>query len=194
MYVTTANECYALDAGSGRQFWHFKRPRTRVSPATPRGGINRGVAVAGDRVFMVTDHAHIIALDRFTGTLLWDTTMADWRLNYGATSAPLAAGDLVDLRHVWRRRGHPRLRRRFDQATGKEVWRVWTVPRPGEPGSETWRGRDILHPCAAAWLTGTYDAALETALLADGQSRAPTTTAASASATTCTRTRSLRSI
>ncbi|MGH9160806.1 MAG: pyrroloquinoline quinone-dependent dehydrogenase, partial [Vicinamibacteraceae bacterium] len=50
----------------------------------------------------------------------------------------------------------------FDQATGKEVWRFWTVPKPGEPGSETWKGKDIEHPCAAAWLTGTYDPRLDT--------------------------------
>ena len=59
------------------------------------GGVNRGVAVLGDRVFMVTDHAHLIALNRFTGDLLWDTEMADWRQNYNATAAPLIVGDLV---------------------------------------------------------------------------------------------------
>jgi alcohol dehydrogenase (cytochrome c) len=59
------------------------------------GGVNRGVAIAGDRVFMVTDNAHLIALDRFNGKLLWDTEMADWRQNYNATSAPLAVGNLV---------------------------------------------------------------------------------------------------
>jgi alcohol dehydrogenase (cytochrome c) len=95
MYVTAANECYALDAGSGRQLWHFKRPRTQGLSGDAAGGINRGVAVGGDRLFMVTDHAHIIALNRSSGAVVWDTTMADWRLNYGATSAPLAAGGLV---------------------------------------------------------------------------------------------------
>ena len=95
MYVTSANECYALDAGSGGQIWHFQRPRTKGLIGNAAGGINRGVAVAGDRVFMVTDHAHIIALNRFTGALLWETEMADWRQNYNATGAPLAVGDLV---------------------------------------------------------------------------------------------------
>ena len=57
------------------------------------GGINRGVAVAGDRVFMVTDHAHLIALNRFTGEPLWDVEMADWRENYNATAAPLPEDD-----------------------------------------------------------------------------------------------------
>ncbi|HUG52131.1 MAG TPA: PQQ-binding-like beta-propeller repeat protein, partial [Vicinamibacteria bacterium] len=50
----------------------------------------------------------------------------------------------------------------FDPLTGREVWRSWTVPKRGEPGSETWRGRDIDHPCASTWLTGTYDPALQT--------------------------------
>ena len=64
MYVTSANQCYAIDAGSGRQIWHYSRPRTRGLIGNAAGGVNRGVAVAGDRVFMVTDHAHIIALNR----------------------------------------------------------------------------------------------------------------------------------
>ena len=75
------------------------------------GGINRGVAVAGDRVFMVTDHAHLIALNRFTGELLWDTEMADWRQNYNATSAPLIVGDLVVVGHGRRRAGRARVSR-----------------------------------------------------------------------------------
>ena len=95
MYVTSANECYALDAGNGREIWRFQRPRTKGLVGNAAGGINRGVAVSGDRLFMVTDHAHLIALNRFTGDLVWDTEMADWRLNYNATAAPLIVGDLV---------------------------------------------------------------------------------------------------
>src|SRR6267143_318043 len=95
MYVTAPNECHALDAGSGRRIWSYRRPRTKGLVGDAAGGTNRGVAVAGDLVFMVTDHAHIFALDRFTGALRWDTEMADWHQNYGATSAPLAVGRLV---------------------------------------------------------------------------------------------------
>jgi len=162
MYVTAANECYALDAGNGRRLWHFKRPRTKGLAGDAAAGINRGVAVAGHRVFMITDHAHILALDRFTGSLLWETTMADWRLNYGATSAPLAVGDLVVSGTSGGDEGARGFVAAFDQATGKEVWRFWTVPARGEPGSETWKGTAIDHPCAAAWLTGTFDPELGT--------------------------------
>ena len=162
MYVTSVNECYALDAGSGRRLWHYERPRTKGVAGDAGGGINRGVAVAGDRLFMVTDHAHLIALNRFTGTLVWDQPMADWRLNYGATSAPLAIGELVISGVSGGDEGVRGFVAAFDQSTGKEVWRFWTVARVGEPGSETWRGRDIAHPCASTWLTGTYDPELKT--------------------------------
>ncbi len=67
MYVTSANECYALDAGNGREIWRFQRPRTKGLVGNAAGGINRGVAVSGNRLFMVTDHAHLLALNRFTG-------------------------------------------------------------------------------------------------------------------------------
>ncbi len=162
MYVTAVNECYALDAGSGRRIWHFKRPRTKGLVGDAAGGINRGVAVAGHRVFMVTDHAHLVALDRFTGALLWESVMADWRQNYGATSAPLAIGSLVVSGTSGGDEGIRGFVAAFDQKTGKEVWRFWTVPRRGEPGSETWKGKDIDHPCASAWLTGTFDPDLDT--------------------------------
>ena len=162
MYVTSANECWALDAGSGRSVWHYQRRRTRGIGGTAAAGVNRGAAVAGDRVFMVTDNAHVIALDRSAGTLLWDTEMADWRQNYYATTAPLIAGDLVLAGVAGGDDGVRGFVAAFDVTSGKEVWRFWTVPKPGEPGSETWNGKDINHPGGATWLTGTYDPALGT--------------------------------
>ena len=159
MYVTAPNECYALDAGTGRRIWHFKRPRTK---GVTQGGANRGAGVSGDRLFMVTDHAHIIALNRFTGELLWDTELADWRKNYSASSAPLPAGNLVISGVSGGEHGANGFVAAHDQETGKELWRFWTVPKPGEPGSETWQGKDIEHGGAPTWFTGSYDAALDT--------------------------------
>ena len=160
MYVTSANECYALDAGNGREIWRFQRPRTKGLVGNAAGGINRGVAVAGERVFMVTDHAHLIALNRFTGQILWDTEMADWHLNYNATSAPLIVGDLVVAGTAGGEQGVRGFLAAYDQSTGTEAWRFWTVPKPGEPGSETWVGTGIEHPGGGTWMTGAYDAAL----------------------------------
>src|SRR5438105_9633827 len=162
MYVTSANECYALDAGAGREIWHYHRPRTKGLVGNAASGINRGVAVAGDRVFMVTDHAHIIALNRITGALIWETEMADWHQNYNATGAPLVVGDLVVTGTSGGDEGVRGFVAAFDQTSGKEAWRFWTAPRPGESKAETWQGKGIEHPGATTWLTGTYDPELDT--------------------------------
>jgi PQQ-dependent dehydrogenase (methanol/ethanol family) len=158
MYVTSVNEAYALDARSGREIWHYSRPRSHGLAGDAAGGINRGVAVLGDRVFMVTDNAHLIALHRLTGQLLWDSTMADSAQNYGSTSAPLVVGDLVISGVSGGDEGIRGFLDAYKASTGEHVWRFWTVPAPGEPGSETWAGGTPLeHACAATWLTGTYD-------------------------------------
>lgn len=160
MYVASINECFALDAGSGRQIWRYQRQRTK--DMSIGGSANRGVAVAGDRVFMQTDNAHLIALDRFTGALLWDTELADWRKNYSSSSAPLPAGTLIISGVAGGEHGANGFVAAHDQATGKEVWRFWTVPKRGEPGSETWQGKDIDHGGAPTWFTGSYDPDLDT--------------------------------
>jgi alcohol dehydrogenase (cytochrome c) len=158
MYVTAPNECFALDAGTGRQVWHYQRPRT---PGLTQGSANRGASVAGDRVFMETDHAHVIALNRFTGDLLWETALADWHQNYAASSAPLPAGNLVISGVSGGEHGANGFLTAHDQETGREVWRFSTVPARGQPGSETWQGKDVDHGGAPTWFTGSYDAALD---------------------------------
>ena len=95
MYVTAVNQVYALDAATGREIWRYAQPRTEGLVGDPAIGLNRGVAVRGDLVFSVTDHAHVIALDRFTGERVWDTEMDDYREHYGAVVAPLVVGELV---------------------------------------------------------------------------------------------------
>jgi alcohol dehydrogenase (cytochrome c) len=162
MYVSSANECWALDAGSGRQIWHYQRPRTKGLAGNAAIGFNRGVAQGGDRLFLVTDNAHLLGINRFNGELLWETEMADWHLNYNGTSAPLAIGNLVISGIAGGDEGARGFVAAFDQATGKEAWRFWTVPKPGEPGSETWQGKGIEHPSGATWMTGTYDPQLDT--------------------------------
>jgi alcohol dehydrogenase (cytochrome c) len=157
MYVTSVNEAYGLDARSGREIWHYSRPRTKDLAGDAASGINRGVAVLGDKVFMVTDNAHLIALRRETGKLLWDVEMADSHQNYGATGAPLVVNDLVISGVSGGDEGIRGFVDAYRASTGAHVWRFWTVPARGEPGSETWIGRAIEHGCAATWLTGTYD-------------------------------------
>jgi len=159
MYVTDANQCLALDAGTGRQVWRFVRPRTpKLYNDT---GVNRGVAAAGDKVFLETDNAHIVALNRFTGELVWDSPIADPAQNYGASSAPLAAGDLVVTGVAGGEHGANGLVVAFHQATGKEAWRFHVIPRRGEKGSETWKGSELAHGGGPTWFTGSYDPELD---------------------------------
>jgi alcohol dehydrogenase (cytochrome c) len=160
MYVTAPNQCYALDAGTGRQLWHVSLPRQ--AGMTTGAGSNRGVGVAGDRVFLETEQAHIVALNRWTGSLLWDSEIADWHQNYFATSAPLPAGNLIITGVGGGEHGANGLVAAFDQATGKQVWRFNTVPKAGEPGYESWQGREPAHVGAPTWFTGSYDSELDT--------------------------------
>jgi alcohol dehydrogenase (cytochrome c) len=161
MYVSSANEVYALDAGTGRSVWHYQRARTKGLVGNASGGFNRGVAISGDRLFMLTDNAHIMSLNRFNGELLWETEMADWHQNYNGTSAPLVVGNLVITGTAGGDEGVRGFVAAYEAATGKEVWRFWTIPKPPEPGSETWKGNSWMHGAASTWMTGTYDPQLD---------------------------------
>jgi alcohol dehydrogenase (cytochrome c) len=158
MYVPSTNTVVALDAGSGARLWAFTRPATQGLQGNARSpGNNRGLSVAGDKLFMQTDDAHLLALNRFSGKVLWDIIMADWRQNYNATGSLLAIENLVVAGTAGGEEGVRGFLAAYDQETGKEVWRFWTVPAPGEKGSETWDGKDILHGGGPTWLTGSYD-------------------------------------
>ena len=169
MYVTAVNQVYALDAATGREIWRYAQPRTEGLVGDPAIGLNRGVAVGGDLVFSVTDHAHVIALDRFTGELVWDTEMDDYREHYGAVVAPLVVGDLVIAGISAGDTGLRGFLDAYHAETGERAWRFWTIPAPGEPGSETWGDPEVLRRgCGATWLTGSYDPELDLLYWATG--------------------------
>ena len=162
MYISSRNEAWALDAGSGRQVWHWSRPFTEGLAGNATLGMNRGVAVAGDRVFMLTDDAHMIALSKSDGTPLWETPMADWRENYHSTNAPLVVNDLVIGGHAGGDEGVRGFVSAYRQDTGEEAWRFWTIPAWGEPGSETWPNQAAIeHGAGATWMTGSFDPDLD---------------------------------
>ena len=162
MYVTGPNQVYALDAVTGRELWRYAQPRTPGLVGDPAIGLNRGVAVRGNLLFTVTDHAHVIALDRTTGRLVWDTEMADYYDHYGAVAAPLVVNDLVIAGISAGDTGLRGFLDAYHADTGERAWRFWTIPAPGEPGSETWGDPEVLRRgCGATWLTGSYDADLD---------------------------------
>jgi PQQ-dependent dehydrogenase (methanol/ethanol family) len=160
MFVTGPNQVSALDGRSGREIWRYTRPRTKAGTIAGDAalGANRGVAMLGDRVFFNTDNAHMICLSRLTGALLWDVNMTDSPEHYGATGAPLVVGDLVISGVAGGDEGIRGFIGAWSVTTGELLWRFWTVPKPGEPGSETWQGDAIkTGGGGSSWLTGTYD-------------------------------------
>ena len=163
MYVTSINAVYALDATTGRRLWVYRRATTPGLLGEASGGANRGVAVDGDRVFMLTDNAHLLALNKNNGKLLWDTPMTDWpKSQYSATGAPYVVGDLVVAGVAGGEEGTRGFVAAYQAATGEPSWRFWTVPKPGEKGSETWGdGSALEHACGATWMSGSYDPNLD---------------------------------
>ena len=158
MYVSYRNTVWALDAGSGREIWKWDRAFTEGLSGNATFGANRGVTVSGNRVFFLTDNAHMVALDKGTGELLWETAMADWNENYNSTNAPLVFNDLVIGGHAGGDEGVRGFIAAYHQDTGEEAWRFWTVPAWGEPGSETWPNAEAIeHGAGATWMTGSFD-------------------------------------
>jgi PQQ-dependent dehydrogenase (methanol/ethanol family) len=162
MYVAGPNQAYALDARTGRQIWVYSRPRTSGLVGDASLGTNRGMAMLGDNVFMVTDNAHLIALNRTTGSLVWDQWMPEEPQHYGSTVAPLVVKDLV-IAGVsgadWGIRGFVAA---YKAGTGERAWRHWTIPAKDDPGYETWQGADPKFGGGGTWLTGSYDVATDT--------------------------------
>ncbi|MBS1800189.1 MAG: PQQ-dependent dehydrogenase, methanol/ethanol family [Acidobacteria bacterium] len=162
MFVTGSNDAYALDAATGKTLWHHVRPVTQGLIDDASGHINRGVAVLGNRIYMETDNAHLLCLDARSGNLIWDVPYAFDNKNYGATSAPLIVKDKVIVGTSGGDDGVRGFVAAFDAQTGKEAWRFWTIPAPGEPGSESWPGDAYLHGGGTTWMPGTYDPELNT--------------------------------
>jgi PQQ-dependent dehydrogenase (methanol/ethanol family) len=162
MYITGPNQAIALDASTGRQIWKYARPRTPGLIGDASLGTNRGVSILGDKVFMVTDNAHLIALNRLTGSLVWDVYMPDEPQHYGSTVAPLAIKDTIVAGVSGGDRGIRGFLACYKASTGERLWRIWTIPFKGEPGSETWQGKQPVFGGGATWLTGAFDPASDT--------------------------------
>jgi alcohol dehydrogenase (cytochrome c) len=158
MYVTgPENLAFALDARTGRRLWSYKRALPEKIRACC-GHTNRGFAILGSRLFMATLDAHVVALDAATGNVLWDVQAADYAQGYAFTVAPLIIKDKVIVGVSGGEYGIRGFIDAYDAATGKLAWRFYTIPAPGEPGSDSWPSADsAARGGAPAWVTGTYD-------------------------------------
>ncbi len=157
LYATAQDDrAFALDARTGRPIWMYQHPLPGdIRPCC--GRVNRGLAIVGDKVFLGTLDAHVIALDSKTGNVVWDVVAADYRTGHSFTVAPLAVKDLVVIGVSGGEYGVRGFIDAYDAATGKRRWRFYTVPGRGEPGNETWEGDSWKVGGAPAWNTGTYD-------------------------------------
>jgi alcohol dehydrogenase (cytochrome c) len=162
MYVTAVNAVFALDARNGRQLWAYQRPRTPGLLGEAAGGANRGVGIGGGRVVMMTDNAHLIALDAASGRLEWDVALTDWPASqYSASGAPLVIGEHVVTGVAGGEEGARGFVASYRLDTGAREWQFWTIPKPGEKLSETWVGDALEHGCGATWMSGSYDPNLD---------------------------------
>src|ERR1700730_14230373 len=162
MFVTSANDAYALDAQTGRVVWHYSRPVTEGLIDDASQHHNRGVGVWHTRVYLETDNAHLLCLDARSGHLLWDVAYAEGNRNYGATSAPLVVKDKVVVGTSGGDDGVRGFLSAFNAQTGKLAWRFWTIPGPGEFGAASWPGDMYLHGGGTTWMPGTFDPELNT--------------------------------
>jgi alcohol dehydrogenase (cytochrome c) len=158
MFVTSANDAFALDARTGRLIWHYSRPVTEGLVDDASSHHNRGVGLWHSRLYMETDNAHLLCLDIRSGRLIWDVAYAPpGNSNYGATSVPLVVKDKILVGSSGGDSGVRGFVAAFDATNGKEIWRTWTIPGPGEFGNSSWPGDMYLRGGATTWMPGTYD-------------------------------------
>ena len=162
MYITgPSNHAYALDLRRGKPIWQYsKTPPKGLGLCC--GEVNRGFAMIGDRLFKVNIEDTLIALDKASGELLWETQIADHRKGYTGTVAPIAVKNLVVVGTAGAEFGIRGFVDAYDATTGKRMWRFYTVAGPGEPGADTWGNITTASEAwqrggGSTWITGTYD-------------------------------------
>ncbi len=153
LYLTAPDNVWAVDARFGREIWHYQRQ----SEGDHIG--HRGLGMYKNWLYFTTPDAHLVCLDAKDGKVRWDVELADVKLGYFSTMAPLVirdhviagvSGDVTDVRGFLKS---------IDPETGETQWTWYTDPDPGQPGSETWPEDSdaILHGGGMTWMTGTYD-------------------------------------
>ena len=168
MFVSTPNnQVAAYDAKSGTLLWRYKRPR-------PQGAFvahpsNRGLALYNDKVYYGAGEAVVVALDAKTGREVWAKEVFNNKINYYITLAPLVADGKILVGASGGEFGVRGYIAALDPDTGNELWRTYTVPAPGEPGSETWpKGEQWRTGGASVWVTGNYDPQTNTSFWGTG--------------------------
>jgi alcohol dehydrogenase (cytochrome c) len=164
MYVTNARHTVAIDVGTGKQIW---RQTLDWPPETPRvvccGVSNKGAAIYDGKIYRTTLDAHVIAYDAKTGKEVWKTKVAEWKDGVSLTLAPLIANGVLVIGNSGAEFGVRGFIDGYDTATGKQLWRRYTIPARGEKGNETWPQDNNAWELGggSAWITGSYDPELD---------------------------------
>ena len=156
MFITTPrNQVLALDARSGNLIWRYRRELPadlfQLHPT------NRGVALYGDRVYMATVDAFLVALDARTGAVIWEKPVENYLAGYYLTMAPLVVDGKIMVGVSGGEFGVRGFIEAFDAGSGASLWKTYTVPGPGEPGHESWPGETWKRGGVPVWITGSYD-------------------------------------
>ena len=161
LYITGPNAAAALDGRSGRPLWIWRRPLPSDYHSIGFGHVNRGPAVLDDKLFVATLDGYLVALDLKSGAERWSSQVLDYKGGYSMTMAPLAIDGKIVVGVSGGEAGIRGFIDAYEAKSGKQVWRFWTIPAPGEPGHETWSGDAWKTGGGATWVTGSYDPALK---------------------------------
>lgn len=165
MYATASHgRTFAIDARTGEEIWRYydELPEGVAGKMCCDIG-NRGAALYGDKVFVTTPDADVVALNAKTGEVVWHTNLGNWEDAYTMTVAPLVVKGKVIVGLSGAEYPTRLFIEALDAETGEQVWRRHTIPGPGEPGHDTWGSTDMaMHGGASAWISGAYDAELDT--------------------------------
>jgi alcohol dehydrogenase (cytochrome c) len=162
VFLTDHEKTVAVDALTGREIW---KTMVEYPPETTRvvccGIVNRGAALFDGKLYRTTLDANVIALDAKTGKEVWRTKSSDPKEGYSMTVAPLVANGVVIAGVAGAEYGIRGYLEGFDAQTGKSLWRTYTIPEKGQPGSETWPGDTWKQGGGSTWITGSYDPDLD---------------------------------
>ncbi|HYL79035.1 MAG TPA: PQQ-dependent dehydrogenase, methanol/ethanol family [Bryobacteraceae bacterium] len=157
MYVTGPNSAAALDTRTGRRLWNWRRSVPSDYQSIGFGRVNRGAAILDDTVYVATLDCDLVALDMHSGLERWSTKVCDYKPGYSLTMAPLAIRGKIVVGVSGGEAGVRGFIDAYDAKTGKQAWRFWTIPGPGEPGHDTWKSDAWQTGGGSTWVTGSYD-------------------------------------
>jgi alcohol dehydrogenase (cytochrome c) len=170
MYVSEGRgRVVAFDVVTGDVAWIHERTLPEDIQLSQAFGRQRGVSVYGDRIYWGTPDSYLVALDARTGVPVWETDTGDYRNGQGHSHPPLIADGKVIIGFTGGDQTARGMVAAYDANDGSQIWKFYTVPAPGEPGSESWADSELPPLGGATWGTISYDPELRRVYVGTGQ-------------------------